>query len=97
METASVASVVPGKNPTLAINLAPKGIAAPFGKYFVNSLLWMVAPDVLALGENRFCIFRLTIAAHHHNVRRDRAALSTIEPAVWSPTQRVSNAVRVLE
>ena len=92
VKTASVSTVVSGIDPTGGIDLDTKSVTASFGKNFIDFPAWVVSPNELAHGSRR-----LLVDSGSNDCAGDRAALSGIQPAIWTPSQTVGAGVGVFQ
>ena len=97
VKSSRIASIMPRECTSGGIQFQSKGVAAAFRKDFVLLLFRMVAPNVLPLRSDNGCrslvVFGFRRTERHGGGHG--AALSRIEPAIWTPSQAADHGVRV--
>src|SRR5436305_11348304 len=83
MQKDRVAVIGAGDHMAMAIEIQPPGVAPALGEKFELSRDRMIAPDSL-------------LKFNAPDVGRHRAALGTIQPAIWSPLEGIGKGVGIL-
>ena len=98
VKASGIPAVVAGIDPSLGINLNPKGIAATLGEDLESMGLGMVTPSKLTHAVNRLETGQgLVVRAVQNDVGRHCTPMRGVHPTIRSPAQVAGNGVGVLQ